>query len=83
MSEQRSYVGMVPVWTLADRMRKAREVTGLDQQAFSEELGVSRSTVSNAERGKVQPSRLLVAAWAMRSGVPLVWLETGSGGGGG
>ena len=75
MSQQ--LVGSIPEWSLADRMRKAREITGLDQSAFGEELGVSRATVSNAERGRTSPSRLLMRAWALRSGVPLQWLETG------
>ena len=71
-------VGIIPQWSLADRMRKAREVTGLDQTEFGERIGASRATVSNAERGNTTPSRLVIRAWALGSGVPLVWLETGN-----
>ena len=75
MSQQAA--GIIPQWSLADRMRKAREVTGLDQAEFGDRIGVSRGTVSNAERGNVSPSRLVIRAWALGSGVPLQWLETG------
>ena len=70
-------VGVIPEWSLSDRLRKAREITGLDQTQFGDELGVSRATVSNAERARTKPTRLLMRAWAFRTGVPLQWLETG------
>lgn len=76
MTEQVGY-GIVPVFTLADRLRKAREVTGLDQAAFAREMGVSRQTVSSYERGSVAARLIVLKAWALRSGVPLPWLQTG------
>lgn len=69
--------GVIPVFDLSDRLRKAREVTGLEQQPFADDLGVSRTTISNAERGARRPSRLVMRAWALRTGVPVAWLETG------
>lgn len=69
--------GLIPAFTIGDRLRKAREVTGLDQATFAAEAGISKNTVSNAETGARRPSRLVVRAWAMRSGVPVEWLETG------
>ena len=70
-------IGHIPTWTRADRLRKALEVAGLDQTALGQRLGVSRGTVSNAERGTVEPRRAVIMAWAMATGVPLHWIETG------
>lgn len=70
--------GVIPTFTLADRLRKARELTGLDQIPFADELGISRNSVSNAETGTVMPRRITLKAWAMRTGVDLDWLLTGT-----
>lgn len=72
--------GAIPEWTIADRLRKAREVTGMDQRQFADRSGISRNTVSNYETGKTTRfSRPMLAAWSMATGVPLAWLETGAG----
>lgn len=68
---------VVPEWTLQDRLRKARELTGLGQKDFAERLGVSRNTVGSAESGAVAVRRITMNAWAMATGVSLEWLETG------
>lgn len=71
-------VGTIPQFTIHDRLRKARETTGLDQATFASELGVSRNTVSNYETGGIDhPRKIVLGAWAMRTGVPLEWLQTG------
>jgi transcriptional regulator with XRE-family HTH domain len=77
MSTQTVAAGSIPVFDLSDRLRKAREVTGLDQKAFADEVGISRGTVANYERGKVTPREIVLRAWALRTGVPLEWLKTG------
>lgn len=69
--------GVIPRFTMGDRLRKARELTGLDQAAFAREIGVSRNTVGNAETDSVRVRRITLRAWAMRTGVPVEWLETG------
>jgi transcriptional regulator with XRE-family HTH domain len=69
--------GVVPGWTVSDRLRKAREHAGLEQAELAADLGVSRNTVVNYERGRVEPRRPVLVAWALRTGVPLVWLVTG------
>lgn len=68
---------VVPEWTVADRLRKAREVAGLEQAELARDIDVARQTVGNYERGAVQPRRIVLKAWALRTGVPLEWLETG------
>ena len=70
-------VGAVPAFTVADRLRKAREHAGLEQGDLAERMGVSRGTVSNNELGKVAPRRIVLRAWALATGVDVGWLETG------
>lgn len=67
----------VPAWTLGDRLRKAREAAGLEQQEFADELGISRGTISNYEHDKTRVKRPYLVAWAMRTKVPVEWLLTG------
>lgn len=70
----------IPEWTMGDRLRKAREEAGLDQAALAEALGVSRATISNHEvgTGKRGTSRMMIRAWALATGVPAEWIETGN-----
>lgn len=73
-------MGVVPEFTVGDRLRKARELTGLDQGPFAEQLGVSRGTVSNYERSTTEHYKpIVLRAWALATGVPLEWIETGQG----
>lgn len=75
--------GVIPQWTLGDRLRKAREHAGLKSQAdLATELGISRGSVANYEQGKSRPIRPILIAWALRTGVPLSWLTEGNGGSG-
>ncbi len=67
----------VPVFTIGDRLRKAREEAGLDQGDFAIETGISRGTISNYERDEVTPKLPYLTVWAMRTGVPFKWLLTG------
>lgn len=69
--------GNIPAWTLADRLRKAREVAGLDQNELAQVLEISRNSVGNAESGKVHPRKITLSQWALRTGVPLEWLLSG------
>lgn len=66
----------VPTWTLGDRLRKAREFAGLDQDDLAAAIGISRGTVSNYElgRGQKAPKVYVLRDWAKTCGVPLEWI---------
>jgi transcriptional regulator with XRE-family HTH domain len=59
---------------MADRMRKAREVAGLDQRQMAETLSISRGSVSNYETRKTRPLPSILRAWAEACGVTVEWL---------
>lgn len=67
-------IGTRPTWTLSDRLRKAREDAGLDQEQLASASGLSRATISAAENGHRVPSRASLAMWALATGVSRSWL---------
>ena len=72
--------GLIPTWTRGDRLRKARSTTGLTTREFAERIGVSQKTITDAENDKRETVRkILLNAWSLATGVPVVWLETGQG----
>lgn len=72
-------IALLPKWTVADRLRKAREDADLDQAELAERIGVSRSTIGNYEGAKVTPRKPILRLWAEETGVPLAWLLDGYG----
>lgn len=69
-------VGRVPAWSMSDRLRKARESADMSQTDLGEAMGVARSTVARSEQtGAVRRQTLIT--WALATGVPIQWLETG------
>ena len=77
MTTQIWNTGDIPVFTIGDRLRKARELTGLSQGDFAAEIDISPRSVSNYESEAVAPKRLVLKAWAMRTGVPFEWIVNG------
>lgn len=67
----------IPEFQLKDRLRLARELKNLEQAEISAELGISRATVSNYERGVTMPGKLVINAWAVVCDVDVEWLKTG------
>lgn len=50
----------------------------LDQQEFADLLGMTRGTVRNYESGVTTRRKpIYMRAWALATGVPIEWLETG------
>jgi transcriptional regulator with XRE-family HTH domain len=44
-------------WTIADRLRKARELTGLSQEEFAAKIGISKGTVGTYETNPDAPHK--------------------------
>ena len=78
MAQSQSVSEFVPVWTLGDRLTKARKGAGLDQVDIAELLGVSRKSVMRYEADETMPNRAVRLAWAMATGVSPAWIETGT-----
>lgn len=68
---------MIPQFTLGDRLAKAREAAGISVQGMADRLGVSRTTVSNYEHERTEPTRGVLRAWEAETKVPLWWLVSG------
>jgi putative transcriptional regulator len=54
------------------RVREFREKKGISQEALARELGVSRQTISNIEKGLNEPRVLLAIALAAVLGAELI-----------
>ncbi|WP_373887235.1 helix-turn-helix domain-containing protein [Actinomyces bowdenii] len=69
----------IPQFTISDRLRKAREHARLDQTQLAKRIGISRTSVSSYEAGRIaKPRQIVLNAWALATGVPVQWLETGT-----
>lgn len=68
---------VVPEWTIGDRLRKARQETGLDAQAFATNIGIARNTLRKYEAGDRLPPRPVLISWCVFSQVSMKWIETG------
>jgi transcriptional regulator with XRE-family HTH domain len=64
-------------WTLADRLKKSRQLAGLDQDEMAKRLGIARNTISSYETGKSEPSATTFVLWAGMTGATLEWLAAG------
>lgn len=67
---------MVPMWTLGDRLAKARRHAGLTQEQMAQRLNVTASALSAWESDRNQPRELLAVAtrWAEVTGVDSAWI---------
>ncbi|NNG77804.1 helix-turn-helix transcriptional regulator [Brevibacterium luteolum] len=64
-------------FTRGDRLAKSLSAAGLSSQEMAQHLGVSRNTISNWLNDRTSPRRAELILWAMRTQVPLEWIETG------
>lgn len=76
MSTQHDALG-IPAWSMQDRLRKALNAAGVGVQEMADHLEVSRVTVGNYLAGRTNPTTSTLRVWAMRCGVPYLWLTTG------
>lgn len=71
------HISAIPVWTLQDRLRKARESAGLKQSQLAKILGVATGSVQRWEKGAHEPRMGTLQAFAEATNVPLEWLLSG------
>lgn len=69
--------GTIPDLTRGWRLRMSLEAAGMTVQEIADYLGVERATPSRWMHDKGPVARGHLIAWAIRTGVPLQWLETG------
>lgn len=67
--------GMLPQWTLADRLEKSLDVQKISVAAMAEFFGLHRNTISAWINGRTSPPIHAVKLWALRTGVSYAWLR--------
>lgn len=63
---------------LSDRLAKALSVSKTSSTEMAAALDVTPTTISNYTSGRTRPRKPIVQMWAMKTGVPYAWLETGA-----
>ncbi|MHA7270426.1 helix-turn-helix domain-containing protein [Arthrobacter sp. HLT1-20] len=68
--------GLVPEWTFADRLRKARLTSHLTQEEFADRLGAKPGAYSHWEAGRNTPRQVVSIAQRieMLTGIPAAWM---------
>jgi len=64
----------IPIWTLSDRLRKAREHADLGQKELGEKMGISHQAISKWESGRSNPSTSRLTEFAKIVNVDIRWL---------
>ncbi len=68
----------LPMWTLGDRLRKARYHRGITSSGdMAKRLGVHRNSVINYESDRITPPLDVVIRYARITTVPLEWFLDG------
>lgn len=75
--------GVIPEWSLGERLAKARHHAGLSQEAMADQMHVSASAIAAWETNRNSPRGFMAVMqqWADITGVDLGWIlgfRTGS-----
>lgn len=75
---QQSAPGNIPALTLGWRLKMALDHSDISVQAMANQLGVTRATLSRwmSDKGS-RPKKAYLMQWALLTGVPFEWIETG------
>lgn len=78
MTTQHAYApGQIPVWTFADKIRKARDISGESQKDFAARVDVTASTLAAYETGRSTPrfkdAGNLARRLQLATGIPYEW----------
>lgn len=67
---------IVPQWTFADRLRKARQIASKDQRSFAAELGCTASAYAQWEAGNSRPRDIVFVAQQVETltQIPASWM---------
>jgi transcriptional regulator with XRE-family HTH domain len=68
----------IPVFTLADRLKKTRAGTGLSIADFAKFSRLSPRQIQYAESGVVVAKDVIITVYAAKTGVDYEWLRTGN-----
>ena len=79
MNAQAAYADatiVIPEWTFADRLRKARSIAGADQRGFAAQLQCTASAYAQWEAGNSRPRDIVGIARRIEllTRVPAAWL---------
>jgi transcriptional regulator with XRE-family HTH domain len=66
------------LFLLGKRIKDKRKEKCLTQQAFAKSLGISPNYLSEIEKGKKEPSEVILRAIESRYAIDYMWLTTGS-----
>ncbi|OZF41944.1 hypothetical protein CH292_27115 [Rhodococcus sp. 14-2470-1a] len=67
----------MPVFDLADRLRKSLRVSGMAVTEMADYLGITRETAGRYMNGHVRVPTATLRVWAMATNVPFEWLKDG------
>lgn len=67
---------VIPRWTFADHLRKARQIAGMNQKDFAEQIGVKPSAYAQWEAGNNRPRDVVSIAKRveMLTRIPASWI---------
>lgn len=68
-----------PVWTLGERLAKARRDADLTQEELAAKMQLSTNTITNYETGATNPRLISLMAWSEFTNTDLDWLVDGDG----
>lgn len=67
----------IPTWTFGDKLRKARDIAGLDQKTFAAQIGITSSSLAAYETGRTSPrfdkAPSIAKSVQMLVGIPYQW----------
>lgn len=75
-SQEQAADGLIPVWSVGDRLRKAREMARIGVTEMAERLGRERNTISRWERSPVAQT-MVIRLYSIETGVSAEWIEHG------
>jgi transcriptional regulator with XRE-family HTH domain len=64
----------IPVWSVTDRLVKAREFASMTQQDIADALHVGKRSITRYE-SRDNPPRAIILAYSAVTGVPVWWIE--------